>query len=97
MRTAGKAGGSAPDAMMWAGVILHLLRIEIVHHAGAHMRSTNGEARVAGIDEGEIDELFQRLAQRLGRIVAGVVGAERHMGAEKGARVRSRRSRGCRS
>ena len=52
------------------------------------MRSTDGEARVPGIDQGEIDELFQRLAQRLGRVVAGVVGAERHMGAEKGAQIR---------
>ena len=39
------------------------------------------------IDEREVDELFQRPAQRLGRVVAGVIGAERHMGAEKGAHV----------
>ena len=38
--------------------------------------------------EREVDELFQRLPQRLGRVVAGVVGAEWHMGAEKGAQVR---------
>ena len=58
-----------------------------MHHAGAHMRSTDGEARVPGIDQGD-DELFKGLAQWLGRVVAGVVGAERHMGSEKGAQVR---------
>ena len=66
---------------------LHLRRVEIMHHAGAHMRGADGEPRVAAIDEREVDELFQRPAQRLGRVVAGVIGAERHMGAEKGAHV----------
>src|SRR5512144_1282597 len=49
------------------------------------MRGADGEARMAGIDAGEVDELLKRLAQRLGRVVAGVVRAKGHMGAEKGA------------
>ena len=39
------------------------------------------------INEGEIDELLQRLAQGLGRVIAGMVGAERHMRAKEGAGV----------
>ena len=36
------------------------------------------------IDQREVDELLQRLAQRLGRVVAGMVGAERDLRAEEG-------------
>ena len=54
---------------------------------GAHMRGAHGQPRMAAIDEREIDQLLQRLAQRLGRVVAGMVGAERHMGAEESARM----------
>ena len=58
-----------------------------MHHARAHMRGPHREPRVASIDEGEIGELLERLAQRLGRVVAGMVGAERHMRTKEGAGV----------
>ena len=52
------------------------------------MRGAHREPRVASIDEIEIDQLLERLAQGLGRVVAGMVGAERHMRAEEGAGMR---------
>ena len=59
-----------------------------MHHARAHMRGADGEPLLAAIDAIEIDQLLERLAQRLGRVIAGIVGAEIHMGAEEGAGVR---------
>ena len=71
---------------------LHLLGIEIMHHARAHMRCPHSKPWSALIDEGEIDELIERLAQRLGRVVAGMVGPEIHMSAEESAGVRLKES-----
>ena len=51
------------------------------------MRGADRESRMAAIDHVEIHELLERLAQRLGRVIAGKIGAERNMRAEKGAGV----------
>ena len=54
---------------------------------GPHMGRAHRQPRLLAIDQREIDELLERLAQRLGRVVAGMVGAERDMRAEEGLRV----------
>ena len=43
MRTAGKAGGSAPEAMMCLTPISHFAAVEIAHLAGAHVRGADRE------------------------------------------------------
>jgi hypothetical protein len=67
MRTAGKAGGSAPNAEPGVAAV------EIAHLAGAHMRGTDGQARLAFIEQVEIDEIGERAFQRRRRVVAGIV------------------------
>ena len=52
------------------------------------MRGAHRQPRMTAIDEIEIDQFLERLSQRLGRVIAGVVGAEMHVGAEEGARMR---------
>ena len=56
------------------------------------MRGAHSEPRVAAIDEIEIDQLLERLAQRLGRIVSGMIGAERYMRSKEGAGVRFKKT-----
>src|SRR5258707_6483221 len=48
--------------------------VEIAHLAGAHMSGANREPRSLAIYPPEIDEFEERLFQRRGRIVPGVVG-----------------------
>ncbi len=61
----------------------HVAAVEIAHPAGAHVRGANGQARLAAIDQGKVDEIEQRALERHGRIVPGVVGAERHVRSPK--------------
>ena len=56
---------------------LAIAAVEIAHHAGADMGGADGEARLAAVDEIEIDQLAKRLLQRGGRIISGMLGAER--------------------
>ena len=76
MRTAGNAGGSAPDAMTCLTPSA-IAAVEIAHLAGADIGGADRQPRRALIDQIEIDQLGQRPFQRRGGIVAGVVGAER--------------------
>ena len=56
---------------------LAIAAVEIAHHAGADMGGADGKARLAAVDEIEIDQFAKRLLQRGGRIISGVLGAER--------------------
>src|SRR5262245_29731188 len=88
MRTAGKAGGSAPDAMTWLKAkSYHVARVEIVHHAGAHMGGADRKPQAALVEQREVDQLLERRAKWLGRVIAGMIGAEMNMGAPRNARV----------
>ena len=87
MRTAGKAGGSAPEAITWRTVERHVAAVEIAHLARAHLGGADGETRRAIGDQREIDEFVERRLQRRGRIVAGGVGRERHVPAQEGERI----------
>src|SRR5262245_21519772 len=91
MRTAGKAGGSAPDHM--PGRDRGLAAVEVAHLAGAHVCGADGEARRAGLDEREVDEIAQGLFQRSGRVETGLVLSERIVRAEEGKRVGLEESR----
>ena len=51
--------------------------VEIAHFAGADMSRADRETRRAAIGQIEIDELVQRLLERNGRIIAGVIGTQR--------------------
>jgi hypothetical protein len=62
----------------------HVAAIEIAHAASADMGGTDGQARLAMVDELEIDEVEQRLRKRRSRIIAGAVGAQYRMGAQEG-------------
>ena len=88
MRTAGNAGGNAPDAMMCLTPIspsrLSKYCIVLVRTCAAPTVSRGLHL----LTQREVDELVERLLQRCGRIEAGMIGAERHVGAEKGAWVR---------
>src|SRR5215203_2949549 len=53
-------------------VDLAVAAVEIFHDARSYMRGADGEPGLAGIDEIEVDQLQQRLLQRLGRIEAGM-------------------------
>src|SRR5450755_1261090 len=48
--------------------------VEIAHLAGADMGGADGKPRLAAIDEIKIDQLFERLLQRRGRVIAGTLG-----------------------
>ena len=48
---------------------------------------------MAVIDEREIDELFERAAQRLGRVEAGVVGAKTAHARQESPEIRLEESR----
>jgi hypothetical protein len=47
------------------------------------MRRAYGQPRMALVDEIEVNELPERLAQRLGRVIAAVVCAQMHMGTKE--------------
>ena len=79
MRTAGNAGGSAPDAMTWLAPISRVAAVEVAHLAGADMRGADRQPRRAAVDLSEVDQFVERLFERRGRIVAGAIGAERMM------------------
>ena len=49
------------------------------------MRGPHGQSGMALIYKREVDQLFQRLTQWLGRIEAGVVDTEWDLGPEEGA------------
>src|SRR5262245_8446946 len=87
MRTAGKAGGSAPDAIDMPGRDRSLAAVEVAHLAGVHVRGADGESRRAALDEREVDEIAQGLFQRSGRVETGLVLPERIMRAEEGKRI----------
>ena len=63
MRTAGKAGGSAPEAMT-CRTPSRRRGCRNTHLAGADMGRADGQARRALIDQVEIDQLVQRPLQR---------------------------------
>jgi hypothetical protein len=52
------------------------------------MRRAYGQPRMALVDEIEVNELLKRLAQRLGRVIAGVVCAKMHMRTKERACMR---------
>ena len=56
MRTAGKAGGSAPDAMMCRARDRRLAAVEVAHLAGPHMCGADCQSRLATLDEREVNE-----------------------------------------
>src|SRR5258705_9029970 len=55
-RTAGNAGGSAPDAMMCLTPNLQSAAVEISHLAGSQMSGAHRQARPAVVHQIEIDE-----------------------------------------
>jgi hypothetical protein len=61
-----------------------------MHHAGAHVGGADRKPRCALVEKGEVDQLFKCLAQRLCRVLAGLIGAEVDMGAEECAGVRKK-------
>src|SRR6516225_4042422 len=65
----------------------HVAAVEVLHLAGAHTGGTDGQARIAAVDEREVDELAERLLELRRRVVAGVVGSEQHMCAPERHRV----------
>src|ERR1700733_831917 len=55
----------------------HIAAVEIMHLAGAHVDGTDRQARLFGIDAAEIDNACQRLVQRIDRVEAGPLDADR--------------------
>ena len=51
--------------------------VEILHPAGPDMRSPHRQTQSTIVQEIEIDQFLQRLAQRSGGVIAGLLGAER--------------------
>ena len=75
----------------------HVAAVEVLHLARAHVRGADRQAGPAAVDEREVDELGERLFQRLGRVVAGAVGAQHDMRCPRRPSDWARRSRGCRA
>src|SRR3954470_6859393 len=67
--------------------------VEISHFARAYMRSADGQARRAPVDEVEIDQFAERLLQRSGRIISGPLSAEGIIVAGMGQRIGPEESR----
>ena len=65
----------------------HVARVEIAHLRGAHARRADGEPGRAMIELIEVDELLERPAQRLDAVIAGGIGAELVVRAEKSHRI----------
>ena len=64
-----------------------LARIEIMHFARLDVRGADGQSRRAGIDQIEIDQFRQVVAQRLDRIIASLFCAQRNFLTHKSQRV----------
>ena len=79
MRTAGKPGGSAPDAHDVRRPERHVAAVEIAHLAAAHADGADGEARVPAVEVVEIDEVAQRALERLGGVERRALDADREM------------------
>src|SRR6516225_10700249 len=55
------------------GIDFRLTAIEIVHHAGPHVRRADGQAWHSCLDDGKIHKLSQGLPERCGRIESGTI------------------------
>ena len=69
-----------------------LAAVEIAHHAGAHMRRPDREPWRAAVDQREVDQFAERFAQRRGGVEARAIGSERHMCAQEGGGVGTRKN-----
>ncbi len=63
-----------------------------MHLCGPDIRRANRQAATAGFDQVEIHQFRQRLFQRIGAVITGVLGAQRPRGAGEGRRVRGEKS-----
>src|SRR5882724_12094651 len=61
--------------------------VEVAHHAGTYLRRADGETGRASIDDREVDQIIQCLAQRLGGVETGAIDAKRDVRAEKSRQV----------
>src|SRR5262245_58459954 len=87
MRTAGKAGGSAPDAINMPDSDGGLAAVEVAHLARSQMRGPDRQPRRTTLDQRKIDEIAQGLLQRSRRVEGGVVAPQRIVRAEKRQRI----------
>ena len=69
-------------------VDLGLEAIEIAHLARLDVRGADRQTWLVALAERKVDELQQRALKRCGRVIAGVVGAERDVGAKERKGVR---------
>src|SRR5277367_4949631 len=63
---------------------LGVAAVEIAHRAGAHTGGAHGQPRPTRVEEAEIYELAEGLAQRPRRIIAGGLGGQRNVQTQKG-------------
>ncbi len=75
----------------------HVAAVEVPHFRGAYARRPDCDARAALVELLEVDQLFQRPAQRIDRIIASRVRSEPVVRAQERHRVRAEEGRNARS